>query len=514
MTGKTMSPLSISSLDQSASKLITVAAVMVIMVAAFGVSAIVGVDDLLALYVTAGIGIFLFAFLNTDFALAILILSMLLSPEFSIGGAGGMGHVSQREVVIRIDDILLGLIAFSWFVRTAINKDLGIFIRSPLNLPIFAYIVASLFATILGIFLGNVSPLVGMLYNIKYFQYFMIYFMVLSQVRNLKSLNRYVILLLITAIIVSIYAVAQIPSGVRVSAPFEGEGGEANTLGGYLVVIIALAAGIMSGTKKPKQLIGLFLAIVLMLVPLIYTLSRSSWLAMVPVAFVLIALSPNRRYVLGFVMVSAVLVALLAPEVVYDRIKYTFFPQEDEFRTETFQVGDTFLDQSTSERIESWGSTLEQWTERPVFGWGVTGAGFKDAQYFRVLVETGVIGFSFFLLLLYNINRSLRKVFQSIDGEKHPQYQGMVIGFIAGYWGLLIHAIGANTFIIVRVMEPFWFLMALMLLLPDFLKEKEKKDEESRIKEFIKTTGTAERFPFEKSGKPVFDINNPPDSRN
>jgi hypothetical protein len=34
--------------------------------------------------------------------------------------------------------------------------------------------------------------------------------------------------------------------------------------------------------------------------------------------------------------------------------------------------------------------------------------------------------------------------------------------------GLLVHSVGANTFIIVRIMEPFWFLTALIVMIPRF----------------------------------------------
>jgi hypothetical protein len=39
------------------------------------------------------------------------------------------------------------------------------------------------------------------------------------------------------------------------------------------------------------------------------------------------------------------------------------------------------------------------------------------------------------------------------------------VGLIAGLVGLLVHAIGANTFIIVRIMEPFWFLTGIVIAL-------------------------------------------------
>ncbi|GAH08008.1 unnamed protein product, partial [marine sediment metagenome] len=72
-------------------------------------------------------------------------------------------------------------------------------------------------------------------------------------------------------------------------------------------------------------------------------------------------------------------------------------------------------------------------------------------------------------------------------------YKGLTLGFIAGFIGLAIHALTANTFILIRVMEPFWFIAGIIMMLPkvkeeeeieiERIEKEEKKEEAKKIKE-------------------------------
>jgi len=42
----------------------------------------------------------------------------------------------------------------------------------------------------------------------------------------------------------------------------------------------------------------------------------------------------------------------------------------------------------------------------------------------------------------------------------------MSTGFIAAFVAILIQSLTTNTFIIIRVMEPFWVIAAIVILLP------------------------------------------------
>jgi O-antigen ligase len=99
-------------------------------------------------------------------------------------------------------------------------------------------------------------------------------------------------------------------------------------------------------------------------------------------------------------------------------------------------------------------------TRHPFLGWGITGYGFLDAQYFRVLVELGIVGCAAFVGLLAATGRALYRAFTSLQD---PLHRALAFGMTAAFAGLLLHAVGANTFILIRIMEPFWMLTGLVL---------------------------------------------------
>jgi hypothetical protein len=53
--------------------------------------------------------------------------------------------------------------------------------------------------------------------------------------------------------------------------------------------------------------------------------------------------------------------------------------------------------------------------------------------------------------------------------------KGLTMGVLAGFISLLLHSIGSNTFIIVRIMEPFWFLMGLVVVLYNLEMDEQNK---------------------------------------
>ena len=86
-------------------------AVFLIIVCFFSGRIISGFSIQVAIVFFLSVLIFAITLVNTDVGLAVMIFSMLLSPEIIIG------QVPGRDVVIRFDDLMLAVITFSWLAN-------------------------------------------------------------------------------------------------------------------------------------------------------------------------------------------------------------------------------------------------------------------------------------------------------------------------------------------------------------------------------------------------------------
>lgn len=411
------------------------------------------------------------AFISTEAALYILICSMLLSPQF---GASQGGIAEERSVVVRMDDILLILIGFSWFARTAVQKELGLIPHTPLNRPIIFYILACAFPTGLGVMAGRIQPLSGLFYLLKYIEYFVIYYMIVNYMYNVKQAKSFITTALVTCVIICLYGIAQIPSGERVSAPFEGKGGEPNTLGGYLVFMWAIVLGLMLTSHSRRLKRWLIVMSVLIIFPLLFTLSRASWVGAVAMYLALIILSERRVLLIGVGILLIAISPLIIPKQVSLRALNTFKPERGYEATE--KLGGLTLDPSASARVTTNRLAFQAWQKQPLLGYGITGSHiFLDSQYFRTLVELGIVGLFGFGWLIWTAFRIGKHNYRTARSDFS---RGLSLGYLAGTIGLMVHGIGSTTFIIVRIMEPFWLVTSIVLLLPTIEEvEQEVKQE-------------------------------------
>ena len=409
--------------------------------------------------IAVGLLILLIAFLFPLTGLYLIVVSMLLGPEFEIGAQslGGGAHFA-RGLTLRLDDFLMMLVGCAWLAKIALVRSGVQYLQTPLNRAIAYYLGASILATLIGVLLGRVRPFAGFFFLLKYYEYFFLYFMTVNLVTDEKQIRQLVTVSLVTCFLVSLYAIAQIPSGQRASAPFEGKEGEPNTLGGYLVFMLSIAAGLLITPGASRNKVFHALLLLCGVVALQATLSRSSFLAAGIVLLVFMAHISRRSPLLLTLMVFGLLAApIWAPKAVKDRVLYTFTQSAQE--GEQYRIGGVKVDTSTTDRLRSWRQAVEAWTHSPLWGLGVTGGPFMDAMYPKLLADAGILGLLAFGFLMWSVYRLARSSLQEIPD---PYFQGITTGFLLGFVGMLVHGIGANTFIIVRIMEPFWLYAALI----------------------------------------------------
>jgi O-antigen ligase len=173
-------------------------------------------------------------------------------------------------------------------------------------------------------------------------------------------------------------------------------------------------------------------------------------------------------------VLAVCMLILLAPRQVRERVSGTFIKGNVSYQHQTI-LGKK-LDQSASARIADWKTGLSDWLKNHfILGYGITGYFFMDAQYVKIVVETGIIGLIAFLALIAGIYKYAWRSYISVQS---PLFKGLALGYMAGLGALLVHGIGTNTFIIVRIMEPFWFLTGMVLMLPEI---EGKPDEEVEL---------------------------------
>ena len=420
------------------------------------------------LALVASIVVAFITFRNPEDGILILVFSMLLSPEIAIANVPG------RAVTIRIDDLLIIVVFLAWLAHTTVDKDWKGFIKTPLDMPLLALSVIYILGTALGIIAGNINPIKGLFYTLKYIEYFILYWTTVNVIKSKEAIPRYLIAGLITSIIVTLYVYSQFGVVSRASAPFDKVGGEPASLGGYYLVVFAVLFSIVLHSESLITILLCSGVIILTLPPFVKTLSRASYLAFGPIMLTLFVLTKRRRMVFGMFMIAGALLFPIAFNDLYTnmtaRVMATFTSRSPG-QLEDVSIGSggaKITDLSALARMDSWKTVIQKHFPRNLktilIGNGVTGIGFVEGQFFLILGETGILGALFFYWILMKTAFFSYRLYRKINVTL---IRSISLATIACIIGLLFQSLTTNTFIIVRIMEPFWFLIALVMTVPD-----------------------------------------------
>lgn len=229
-----------------------------------------------------------------------------------------------------------------------------------------------------------------------------------------------------------------------------------------LFLLTLLTVRLLTLPMAWRERVGFLMGWGVMLLALLFSLTRGVWIAYLIVLFALGAIKGGKTAlaVVGFVALISVTLALVSPGV-WERAKYSF-----DFQT---NLG----------RSQIWQANLDMIKERPFFGWGYGNyKKFRDDFYKRypqvdttahahnnflqMWVDGGVISLVAFLLLFWSILRKGWRAYQrlSVDDEA---LRTLALGGTLGIVGFLIGGFTQYNFGDAEVVIVMWGMTGLLM---------------------------------------------------
>lgn len=386
--------------------------------------------------VAAGFLVYIVTFIDLTLGLAILIACVGLSPELTIWGFPN----------IRLEDFIVPALIASWITRIMQHRiPLAPILVSP-ALPLYGG--AILLATMVGVVSGTTTLSNALLYMAKFAEFFLIYLLIVNNVtrrEEFRALTCFAILVSLASVLMVSDGLSDGPTIVRLHGPL---GETANMYGGYIILNLGIALGLFLQAGSTGGRMTAAAAVVLLGIPLLFTYSRTSFVAIM-LAALLFGFLKDRRLLI-VTLVVGLITPLFAPASIMDRIS-------------------TITGVATGDEPSSWASRVMAWrllggralAESPLLGFGLASVklGMVDNEYVRVFIDTGIVGLALFFWVLVRLATRATALVDRLAPHSFER------GYASGYWisfvAMTIHAIGATSFTSIRTMECFVVLTGL-----------------------------------------------------
>ncbi|MEW6027612.1 MAG: O-antigen ligase family protein [Planctomycetota bacterium] len=421
----------------------------------------------LVLIIAIGILLGFIVFIHPTIGLTIILFCTLFFPEIEVGAVTTLTGLKPRGISLRPEDFLMILAGLGWFANAAIRRKFPTILHNPLNVPILALMLVMILTTIIGISQGTTTAGAGFFFALKRIQYFIVFFLVIGNIRTLSDVRKSVLSFFIFSTIVAAWSIIEyltLEAG-RITGPFM-RSGQPPILGGFFLTVIFLALGFFLKYKNWQQRLPLFAILVLSFAVIIFTKTRSSYVG----AFI-------GLIIFGIILRKPFLIVL--PFLLFITMYYLFPMTIVEQMTSVRGVWQRGQERSFAPswdaRIQSWKDAAPEIAKYPIFGQGAGSYSLAwiDNQYMIDLLYMGIVGLGVFIWLLIRIFRSVypfAKSRQANDKQKddgaasdYNFISALTAGYLGGLIALLVHAFAVTTFYNIRTMIPFWLLTGLVI---------------------------------------------------
>jgi O-antigen ligase len=396
---------------------------------------------------------------------------------------------------------LLLIAGVAWLTRIVISRNGLHWQWTPLSISILCFAAVAVLSTIFSInaglsLFGDPLRLEGF---ISLATYLMLVFLFSENVQTPEVATRLIFWLLLSATLVSLYALFQyfyynptehffykyFPKGNGVGSTI----GNPNFLGKYLVLIIPIVLALSLNEYSRLTTTGLFLSLTLCFAALTATFTRASWLGLLAGLTVLLCCAQSNALLIGkgrrlvLIAISFFFIVCLFNSYSPAHGKRTSASSPNQARGEVIQKAVKSLDidkgRGVATRLYVWDKTVRLIIERPWFGYGLEtfmlvfkkyNQEYTELFHDRVIIDRahnnyldiafamGVPGLASYLVLLISF---LVYVWRLVKGLQDRTHKMLALGILSGFCGYLVNDL--FIFSAVSVSPTFWSLMGLTL---------------------------------------------------
>jgi len=291
------------------------------------------------------------------------------------------------------------------------------------------------------------------------------YYLILANITDKKFLEKFVLAMILGGTVTACLGIYQhLIQGVERSYATLNN---PNILASYLILIIPIVFSLLFYTPKRGEKILLTFSLITMVICLIFTSSRTGWLALIGAMSFLLLIEKKRRVAISLTLIIIIAISLLIPSV----------------KTRLGTIFD--LDFSANkERIYGAKSAIQMIKDYPLTGTGINTFYHIYPQYqlpeakvhlvhahnifLQIGAEMGLFGLAVFLWLLIRV---LKIGWKSLKKIRDNYLQALVIGLLASLTAFLVDQEFDFIWGKENLFVFFWVLPAILLAIRNIALE-------------------------------------------
>lgn len=423
------------------------------------------------------------------YILAAILIVIPLYPKFPFL------RVPGTYVSIRIEDFFLAMALLLMLPYLFINlKKIS---RREIEKSMFLYLLAGAISLLSAVFITETVQIhIGFLHLARRVEYLTPFFLGVYAFRKKdpRLLEFLLKTLMLTVIILTVYGIGQRyfswpviitqnveyakgialrwTPGSHINSTFAGHYDLASFLVLTLPVFIALLFE-LKGRKTRLILLSIILGGIWLLVVSVSRISIVSYIISVSLAFLILG---KPKELLAVLLASAILFGfsgdlraryLMIFNVVRQRVDKmivvpgTVYAQNGEVEEATLPPT-VVEDRSTSIRFNvEWPRAVRAFTKNPLLGTGYSSITLAtDNDYLRALGETGILGFSAFILIFFRIGMLFKRGISVIE-KSSPIERAFLAGVIGAFPGILLNAVFIDIFEASKFAITYWLFVGI-----------------------------------------------------